>query len=130
MSPQLNESEIAAPPNAKSWGLGIVGAAIGGAVGWFIFSLLFNEGFYALALPGAMLGYGFGMLSRMRSVAGGVVCAVAAAVLMFMCEWHHRAWTADESLGYFIRNVHELSTATFLMFFLGVAMAFWFGKGS
>ena len=118
------------PANAKAWALGVVGAVIGGAVGWFVFSLLFNEGYYALALPGALVGFGFGQLSKIRSFAGGVFCAIVAAGLMFMCEWNFRFFTDDPSFGYFVSNVHELSSATFLMFFLGVVMAFWFGKGS
>ena len=136
MSPQITEPSKttsmggSSPANAKSWALGVVGAVIGGTVGWFVFSMLYGEGYYALALPGALVGFGFAKLSGIRSVAAGVFCAIVAAGLMFMCEWNFRFFTDDPSFGYFVRNVHELSSATFLMFFLGVAMAFWFGKGS
>jgi len=73
----------------KAWGLGVIGAAIGGVV----FS------------------------------------AVAAGVLMLFCEWHHRPWVDDGSLSYFLTHVMDLTLATKLMFALGVALAFFLGKG-
>lgn len=129
--PRINEPHdysLGDSSSAKSWALGILGAAIGGGVGWFLFGLLYNEGFYALALPGALVGLGFGKLSRRPMIAGGVFCAVLALVLMLMCEWHFRPWLDDESLGYFFSHLHDLTTATLLFLLLGVVLAFGFGR--
>ena len=67
---------------AKSWGLGIIGAAIGGLVSWGIYDWLLSQGFYALALPGAALGFGFAAMAKRPMLSGGVFCAVAAFFLI------------------------------------------------
>lgn len=130
--PGINEPRLLLVDSAivKSWALGILGAFVGGSVGWFLFGLLFGNGFYALALPGVFVGLGFGQLARLRNSAAGVFCAVFAAILMLMCEWRYRPWLADDSFGYFFSHLHELTTATLLFLAIGVAFAFWFGKGT
>ena len=40
---------------------GLIGAAVGGAVGYFAFGWLVSQGFYAVALPGVLLGIGLGL---------------------------------------------------------------------
>lgn len=137
MSESQNEIEKSGRPSdrngasfdAKAWGLGVVGATLAAVVGWFVFGWLFNEGFYALALPGALIGFGFGLLSKRTMVDGGIFCAILAALLMIFCEWHHRPFIADGSLSYFLTHLHETEFTTKLMFVLGVVFAFWFGKG-
>jgi hypothetical protein len=115
---------------AKSWGLGIVGAILGGIAGWFIYGWLFNQGYYALALPGAAVGLGFSALARRPMIAGGAFCAVAAFFLMAACEWKDSAFVADDSYLYFLTHIHKVdSMATLGFIALGVAFAFWFGKG-
>ena len=51
----------------------MAGAATGGAIGYFAFFLLASQGLYALVLPGALVGLGFGALSRRRSLLDGIV---------------------------------------------------------
>ena len=115
---------------AKSWCLGIVGAALGAVLGWFAFGWAYSQGFYALALPGATVGLGFAALTRRPMIAGGIFCAVAAFCLMVLCEWHHRPFASDGSLAYFVTHLHELSSQmTWIFLGLGTVFGFWFGRG-
>lgn len=114
----------------QAWGLGIVGAILGAVAGWFIFGWLLGQGFYMLALPGALVGLGFGYLSRSPMIAGGIFCAILALPLTVACEWSHRPFSTDESLGYFLSNFHKMdSVVTYIMLAFGVLCAFWFGRG-
>lgn len=113
-----------------SWAKGIFGAFLGAVAGWFIFRWAYSQGFYALALPGALVGLGFGALSRRSMIAGGVFCAVAAFFLMVLCEWNTSPFSADNSLTYFITHLHQLdSQMTWVFMAVGSALAFWFGRG-
>ena len=114
----------------KSWALGIVGAIIGGVAGWFIYFWIASMGFYALALPGALVGLGFGALSRRHMISGGVFCAVVAFFLTAACEWRYSPFSTDESYSYFLTHIHQVdSPMTLLLIVLGVVFAFWFGRG-
>ena len=42
--------------------LGLIGAIIGGVLGFYTFQWLEGHGFYGLAIPGAFLGLGCGLL--------------------------------------------------------------------
>ncbi len=112
---------------AKAWGMGVVGAALGAFAGWFIFGWLVSQGFYALVLPGAAVGLGFGALSRRPMIAGGVFCAVVAFILTLACEW--RFFANLQTLEEFLKDLPNETPVTFLMMGLGVLMAFWFGRG-
>ena len=114
---------------ATSWALGIVGAVLGGVAGWFICGWLAQQGFYALALPGAAIGLGFSGLARRPMVAGGVFCAVAAILVGIAWEGFHRPFNADESFSYFLSHLQDLTPVTFLFIGLGGVFAFWFGRG-
>ena len=112
---------------AKSWCLGIVGAALGGVLGWFAFGWLVSQGFYALALPGAAVGLGFGALARRPMIAGGIFCAIVALVLSLACEWRFFAnlLTLDE----FLRDLPNETPMTWIFLGLGTVFGFWFGRG-
>ena len=115
---------------AVSFGRGIIGAAIGGTIGWFVFGWLLSQGYYALALPGALVGLGFGLLSRRSMLIGGLFCAVAALALMVVCEWQHRPFSDDKSLVYFVTHLQQLDNQfTYVLLAVGTVFAFWFGKG-
>ena len=115
---------------ARAWALGIVGSVLGGLAGWFIYFWIYGMGFYALALPGAMVGWGFAALARRPMILGGVFCAVVAFFLSTACEWKESPFTVDESYSYFLTHIHEVdSPMTLILIGLGVALAFWFGRG-
>jgi Na+/phosphate symporter len=113
----------------RAWTGGIVGAILGGVFGWFAFHWLLQYNLYALALPGALIGLGFGFFSKRHMVLGGVFCAIVGLVLMLFCEGVGRPWNTDDSLGYFFQNLHKLTAPTWLFLVLGTGMAFWFGRG-
>jgi len=102
---------------AVSFGRGIIGAALGGVVGWFAFDWMLSHGYNALAMPGALVGIGFGLLSRRSMFVGGLFCAV------------HFPFTADGSLSYFLAHLLQLKPFTLLLLGIGTIFSFWFGKG-
>ena len=108
--------------------LGLVGAVVGGALGFFIFSWLWNRGFYGLMIPGALLGLGCSLLARHFSMARGVLCGVAALGLALFTEWWFQPFDADHSLSYFLTHVKDLTGTTLLMTGIGAIIAFWVGK--
>ena len=55
--------------SASAWGRGVVGAAIGGAIGFYAFKWLLIQGYYGLALPAILLAIGFAMGARRVSAA-------------------------------------------------------------
>ena len=138
MSSSANENTVASDGKRKedpsellrSWGLGIVGAVVGSVAGWFIFGWLRGQGFYALSIPGALVGLGFGYFARRPMIAGGIFCAVVAFFLMVACEWNSAPFTVDDSFSYFLTHIHKVdSQLTLVLLGLGVVFAFWFGKG-
>jgi hypothetical protein len=108
--------------------LGIIGAVIGGALGYYIFMWIVDQGFYGLMIPGALLGMGCSLLSQHRSHFRGVICAAAACLLGLYSEWKFAPFLADKSLGYFIRHAGELKPITEGMIVLGAFFAYWLGR--
>jgi len=133
----LNESELSDEGKAildasrdsiaMSWLKGCFGALLGAFAGWFIFGWLVDQGFYALAIPGAAVGLGFGALSRRPMISGGIFCAVVAAILLLMCEWRFLA--GSQTFEEFLKDLPNETPFTFILFGVGVLMAFWFGRG-
>jgi hypothetical protein len=115
--------------DAITVGRGMAGAAIGGVLGWFAFAWLVSQGFYALILPGALVGVVCGLLSGGASLVSAILCTVIAVVLMLVLEWKHMPFIADDSFGYFLTHLHELRGLTWLMLVFGAVCAFWFGRG-
>jgi hypothetical protein len=106
----------------------VVGAIIGGVLGFYTFSWLVYQGFYGLWLPGAFLGLGCGLLSQHCSISRGIICAVAALGLSFLAEWRFFPFLADSSLLYMVAHLGQLSSVTVVMMGIGSASAFWLGK--
>ncbi len=79
--------------------LGLIGAAAGGVFGYVLFMWISRQGFYALIVPGGMLGLGCGLLARHPSMARGIVCGVAGLGLGLYTEWKFRpfAWPTEAS---------------------------------
>ena len=112
--------------------LGVAGGMVGGVVGYYLFGLLVSVGLYALLLPGALLGWGSGLAARQRSVARGVLCAVAALGLGLYCDWSFFPFAADQSPGYFLTHLGDLDNVgiTLAMVVGGALLALWLGTGS
>ena len=110
--------------NLKNDGLVLLGAVIGGLLGYVVFKWLLGQGFSGLMLPGGLLGMGAGFF-KTPTKAVAVVCGVMALLLGLVAEWSSSPFIADGSFGYFIAHVHELQPATLIMIAIGAAIGFW-----
>lgn len=91
--------------------------------------MLVRQGFYALVLPGALLGLGCGSLSGRHSKRLGVGGAVAALFLGLFVDWRFVSFMADNSLGYFFAHLQDFRDVTQIRVLLGAALVFSFGRG-
>jgi hypothetical protein len=107
----------------------LAGAALGGALGYLGFIWAAQYGFYAMVLPGALLGVGSGWLGGDRSKVRAVVCVALALGLGLFCEWRARPFIKDPGLAYFLAHIPNLQPVTLLMIILGAAFGGWFGLG-
>jgi hypothetical protein len=107
--------------------MGLVGAAIGGVLGFYTFGWLVGQGFYGPMIPGALLGLGCSLLARHPSATRGIFCGLAALALGFFSEGWFRPFNADEQLSYFVRNLTSLTPVTHLLIGVGAVIAFWIG---
>src|SRR3954447_17873303 len=108
--------------------LGLIGAVIGGALGYYTFMWIVDQGFYGLMIPGALLGLGCGLLSQHASHIRGVACAAAACVLGLYTEWKFPPFKADSSFAYLVSHAAELKPLTQIMIVVGAFFAYWLGK--
>jgi hypothetical protein len=108
---------------------GAAGAIVGGVVGYWLFFWLIQQGLYAMVLPGALVGLGFGLGARCRSVVAGIVCSVGAIALGVFLEWRFMPFVRDDSLGYFLAHLHQVNSVHLLMIALGGGFGGWFGVG-
>jgi len=107
----------------------IARGAVGGAVGYFLFIWLKNHGFYALILPGALLGIGAGYAARVRSLPLAVICGIAGFALSVFTDWKFEPFTDDNSLQYFVMHLYKLDTVTQIMMAIGTFCSFYFALG-
>ena len=113
----------------KNMAIGLAGAAVGGVIGYFAAVWIVHQGFYAMMIPGALLGWGGGVLVKNRSVPRAAVCGVAALALGLFTDWRVERFTADASLSYYLAHIHQLQPITLLMIAAGGAFGFWFSLG-
>jgi hypothetical protein len=108
----------------KRAGLILLGAAVGGVVGYFAFRWLLGQGFYALILPGGLLGFGAAIV-RGRSIVPPIICGLAGLALGVFAEWSMAPFITDGSLGYFLAHLGDLRPLTLILIALGGAIGFW-----
>jgi hypothetical protein len=108
--------------------LGLTGAVIGGALGYYIFKWIVSQGFYGLMIPGALLGLGCSLLSQHRSHIRGIACGLAGLVLGLYAEWRFWPMVDDDSFVYLVSHVAELKPITQGMIVLGAFFAYWLGR--
>jgi hypothetical protein len=104
--------------------LALAGAILGGVLGYYAFFWIAKQGFYALILPGGLLGLGAGIVKN-RSWLIAVVCGLLAIALGLFTEWQYAPFVKDESLGYFLTHVADLKPVTLLMIAVGGFLGFW-----
>ncbi len=112
---------------------GLVGGAIGGALGYAGVGWLARQGFYAPVLPGALAGLGCGLLSRLPSSGRGIACAALAFVAGAFGEKDHflPQWKpSDRSFLDFVAHLNPTYQPTLTLFLLGlgVFLGFWWGR--
>lgn len=104
--------------------LGLLGAVIGGCVGYFAFFWISRQGFYALALPTAFVGLGAGLCARRRSSLLATICGIAGFALGLFTEWRFAPFIADNSLTYFLTHLHLLRPLTWIMLAIGAFLSY------
>lgn len=102
----------------------ILGAVVGGTLGYFAFFWIAGQGFYAMVLPGGLLGIGAG-LAKNKSLLLAIGCGVVALALGLFTEWRFAPFKKDDSLGYFLVHAWELKPITLLMIVAGGFVGFW-----
>jgi hypothetical protein len=108
--------------------LGLVGALVGGVMGFYTFGWVLEHGFLGLMIPGALLGLGCSLLARHSSIARGVFCAIAALVLSLFADWWFEPFNADASWRYYLSHVTDLGPVRLAMIGFGMLIAYWIGK--
>jgi hypothetical protein len=125
MDPVASPSAVPVNP-AVNLALGFAGGAVGGLLGYFAFGWLAGQGFYAVALPGVLMGLGAGLCSKRRSITLVVVCGAAALALGVFAEWKHFPFIKNASFSYFISHLSDLKPITLLLIALGGVGGAWF----
>ncbi|HEX3997300.1 MAG TPA: hypothetical protein VHX65_02005 [Pirellulales bacterium] len=100
------------------------GALAGGIIGYFGFFWMAQQGFYALALPGGLLGLGAG-IGKSKSIIPAIICCIAALALGLYTEWKFEPFSVDNSFSYFAGHIHHLRPVTMLMIAGGAFVGFW-----
>jgi hypothetical protein len=102
----------------------LLGAALGGAAGYALFVIALRFGFYAIVLPGALLGIGAG-LARNRSVLMALLCGLLALGLGLFTEWKYSPFVKDDRIEYFVTHIHKLNPIDLGLIGLGGFIGFW-----
>ncbi len=107
--------------------LGLVGAAIGGVVGYFLTDWAQSQGFVALVVPGGAVGLGFGLAARKRHISFGVIGAVLAAAAGFFTDW--KLFENGLSISEYFQQLPKHSPIVWLMLAVGVWLGFSWAHG-
>lgn len=108
--------------------LGIIGAAAGGVVGYFVFYWIWKQGYNVSVLPGTLLGLGGGLLLRQQSMLMSIICGVGGLAIGVVSQW--RVLYQYEEFGFFLsNNVSQLPWQVLLGLAAGTLLAAWFGRG-
>jgi hypothetical protein len=99
-------------------------ACLGGYLGYLGFIFLARQGFYAIVLPGGLLGLAAG-IPRSTSIAVPVLCGVLALVAGLLTEYWFAPFAADSSLTYFLAHAGSLRPVTLALVGLGGLIGFW-----
>ena len=104
--------------------LGLLGAAVGGWLGYCAFFWITRQGFYALLVPPALLGLTAGLCARRRSTPLALICGVAGLALGLFTEWRFAPFAADGSFLYFITHIQALKPITLCLLALGAILGY------
>jgi len=114
---------------SKNIALGFLGGIVGGVLGHVAFLWILKQGYYALILPGACVGFVAGSLVKQPSLTLGWLCALVALSFGIFSEWRWSPFTDDPRLSFFLTHLHKLKPITWIMIILGAVFGFWFSFG-
>lgn len=106
-------------------GLAVLAALAGAVAGFVVVRLLLSAGIYGLMIVGLCAGIG-AELARARAAFVPYASAAIALAGMIFTEWWFRPFTIDESLGYFLTHLQDLTGVTMAFLVVGTAVAWWF----
>jgi hypothetical protein len=106
--------------------LGVVGAALGGVAGFYLYCWIVSKGFVGGMIPGAFLGLGCGLLAQHPSYARGVACGIGGLVLGFFADWYTNVTT--KTFWEYLQDLKSVNQVYLLMILFGAVIAFWIGK--
>jgi hypothetical protein len=106
--------------------LGLVGAALGGVAGFYVYRWVLNQGFIGGMIPGAFLGLGCSLLARHPSLARGIVCGVAGLLLGFFTDWY--TTITQQTFWEYLLDMKSINQVILLTIAIGTFIAFWLGK--
>jgi hypothetical protein len=109
---------------------GLVGACLGGVAGYYAFSWITRQGFFALVVPGALAGLGSGFCSVNHSRVRGILAGLIALVAGVVSYWHDFSppFDTDGSLRDLVMHLHQLPPITLIMLAVGTFLGFWWGR--
>jgi uncharacterized membrane protein YsdA (DUF1294 family) len=107
---------------------GLLGGVVGAIAGIWLFEWAIGQGYYALVVPGAMVGLGCGLAATDDSNLRGVFNAALAFGTGILAEWRSRPFKADDSLAYFVTHLGQLQQLTWVMLIVGTVVGFWWGR--
>ena len=99
-------------------------ACVGGVLGYVGFVLLLDRGYYALVLPGGLLGLAAG-IPRSRSLKVPALCGILGIMAGLLAEYRFAPFVADATLGYFLTHAINLQPLTLFLIGLGGLIGFW-----
>ena len=106
--------------------LGLIGAALGGVAGFYVYRWILHQGFIGGMIPGAFLGLGCSLLARHPSIARGVVCGAAGLVLGFFTDWYTNV--TQDTFWEYLKDWKSINQVILLTIAIGTFIAFWLGK--
>ena len=109
---------------------GLVGACLGGVVGYYAFAWITQKGFFALVVPGALAGLACGFCSVDHSKIRGGICALIALSAGMVSYWKlfSPSFETNGSLLDLVINCYRLNPVTQIMLALGTFLGFWWGR--
>ncbi len=108
----------------KSTLLAIVGAIVGGTLGYFAFFWIEAQGYYGMVLPGGLLGIG-AAIGRVRSVWLAAAFGLAALGLGLYTEWKYAPFKENDSFWFLLTHVTQKTPIKLLMIAAGGVLGFW-----
>jgi len=102
----------------------IIGAVVGGILGYYAFFWVASQGYYGLIIPGGLLGLG-AATGRTRSTALPVAFGLAALALGLFTEWRFAPFKKDGGFAYFLMHIPDLKPVTLIMIAIGGGLGFW-----